>query len=383
MSSVPVIPAERDMQTHLRQARHFEKKGWMEDSVREIAMARSTPEGRRDPVVFYRAASLARATDNIIGAHCMANATIMLNKGGVATAQARALKQELDRSFGYLEIHTSGDATSATLRIDLPTFFATAALQVYAEDTARRLMTRQELPIRVALPAGAYTISGQSITVLAGQSQELTLHPRNTRPAGAAPLVRARGGAAVHPSRRLTTPTILGTASVSTSWPVIRDTSAALHAGLRVGGTAPSKLPSGATLPAGADIGLQVSGTYFVRMGLDIHATASAGWASLSGLGWGCPLDGTPCSQDTGSTIPMDTLYLRDQGLQLRGTLGVDLRGIGEADGLGIGLDLGLSHTSGTLKPSTGETDDLTWTLTDPRWAVLAITPGISLSMRR
>lgn len=379
-SSAPVVAAERDMQTHLRQAKHFEKKGWLDDAVREIAMARSTTDGRRDPEVFARAAHLARSQDNIVGARCLASATLDLQASGTATEQARRLLAELDRSFGYVVIETSGDATSAAVQLGLPKVFGTAELKAYAERKAKELARRQALPIEIALPAGAYTVSNQSVTVLSGQSQSLTLHPRNTRSPLAAPIARVRGGAAFHPEQAHPTARVLGVADLSITWPIWRENASAVHLGPRFGGLAPA---GELGLPAGGDIGLQASAYWFIDRGLDLHVDASVGWASLSGIGWRCPLDGTACTSGDPPAAPTDTLFVRDQGLQLRGTAGLDIRGLGKAEGLGVGVDVGVSRTAGTLSPSTGATDTLAWTLADPTWAVVTVSPGISVSLRR
>ena len=138
---VPVLPAERDMETHLRQARHFKRKGWLDDAVKEIAMAWSTPEGRQDPA-YALSAQLARETDDI-GARCLAKAVIELRRSGESTEQARALLRELDRTFGYLTIYTSGDATTATLWSRLRSCLAPAELgPCGAQVTSWRAVTR-------------------------------------------------------------------------------------------------------------------------------------------------------------------------------------------------------------------------------------------------
>lgn len=381
--TIEPLPAERDMQTHLRQARHFEKKGWVEDALREASMALSTPEGRDSPEAYALGARLARSRDNIVGARCLAAHAVKLQKSGVDTEQARALMLELDRSFGYLVVNTSGDATSAALRLQLPRVFASAELKAYAERTAQALSKRQPLPVHIALPTGTYLVSGQAVTVLAGQTQEVNLHPKDTRPALASPVMRLHGGAALQPTQAHTAPKVMGAGSVSASWPVWRSTSAALHTGMRLGGLAPARSAGGTRLPAGGELGLQVSAYSFLAIGMDLRVEATVGLASLSGIGWSCPLDRPSCTPRYTGAAPADTLYLRDLGVQARVTAGIDFRGIGRADDLGIGFDLTGARTSGTLPSSSGTTHGLRWSVDDPAWSILSITPGLSLSVRR
>jgi|GEM_PF-6126199 len=381
--TVPVVPAERDMRTHLRQAKHFEKKGWIDDAVREVAMARDTPDGRHDPEVFALTAHLARRQDNIVGARCMADATVRLDRSGAATERARALLRELDRSFGYLTIYSTGDTPTASLRIEPPKMFATPELKAYAERRVSELRDRHPLPIQVALPAGAYVVSGQSITVLPGQYQELTLHPRRTRPAWASPLFRLRMGAAFHPDQPHQPPPAAGTLDLIGTWPVLRGRQSALHAGIRAGGVSGATVGDDLSVPVGGDLGVQLSGIWSADIGLDLHADASVGWASQSGIGWACPLDGSACTTTPPEGMPTDLLMQRDQGLQLRGGGGLDLRGLGKAEALGIGLDVAVVRTSGTLDPTTGTTDGLGWSVGTGEWSTLAVAPALSVSVRR
>ena len=252
---VPVLAAERDMETHLRQARHFKRKGWLDDAVKEIAMARSTPEGRQDPRVYALAAQLARETDDIVGARCLAKAVIELRRSGESTEQARALLRELDRTFGYLTIYTSGDATTATFQVTPPKLFATAELKAFAERMVTELARRHPLPVSVALPAGQYTINGQSISVLPGQAQDLTLHARRTRPAWASPVVRLRTGAEFRPEQDHAPPPVVSSSDLSATWPVLRGQQASLHLGLRAGVTTSGRVSEQLRAPAGGDIG--------------------------------------------------------------------------------------------------------------------------------
>ncbi len=379
---VPVLPAERDMQTHLRQARHFYRKGWIDDAVQEVAMARGTPEGRRDREVYVLSATLARETDNIVGARCLARATIALRQGGEATRTAEALLRELDRSFGYLTIYTAGDATTATFLVEPPTLFATADLKGYAHRMVDRLAKRHPLPVSVALPSGQYTINGQAITVLPGRSQDLTLHPRRTRSSWASPIVRVRTGAEFRPEQAYQPPPVVGSLDLSSTWPVLRGTRASLHTGIRLGGVSGGALPNEVRAPAGGDIGALLSGYWASDYGIDLHVDAALGAASTAGLGFYCPLDGSDCSTKP-SKLPSDLLYTRAQGLQRRVGAGVDFRGLGSWESLGIGLDLAYVRTTGAIDTSWRAPDGSSRTVFHPAWSTVALLPAMSLSIRQ
>lgn len=378
-TTVPVLPAERDAETHLRQARHFEKKGWLEDAVREVAMARSTESGSRDPEVFALAARLARSRDDIVGARCMAEATLALQRSGRATEAARALLTELDRSFGYLTIDTSGDAATASLRVQPPKLFATAALKSYADRQVQALRSSQVLPIEVALPAGAYVVNGESITVLPGRHQDLTLHPRRTRPGWASPIARVAVGATLRGDQPHTPPPLGGSVDLTTTWPVVRGRTGALHAGARAGATRRTTLASGTEVPAGGDLGLQLAGSWVSTIGVELRADASVGWASLSGVGVSCPLDGSACTAEASPSPPADRLVVRTGGLQVRGGVGAELRRFGDLDWLGIGAAVAYVHTRGQLAPSgVGGAP-----LPEVAWTVRGLAPMVTVSVRR
>lgn len=378
---VPVLPAERDMETHLRQARLFKRKGWLQDAVNEIAMARSTPEGRQDPRVYALSAQLARETDDIMGARCLAKAVIELRRSGESTEQARALLRELDRTFGYLTIYTTGDATTAAFQVTPPKLFATAELKAFAERMVTELARRHPLPVSVALPSGQYTINGQSITVLPGQAQDLTLHPRRTRPAWASPVVRLRTGAEFRPEQAHSPPPVVSSSDLSATWPVLRGRQASLHVGLRAGVTTSGRVSDQLRAPAGGDIGGMVSGYWVTDYSMDFHVDAALGRSRVGGVGFECPVDGSACTTEPG-TIPTDRLLLRPGGLQWRTGAGLDFRGFGAWESLGLGLDAAIVRTSGSLDATSVSADGTNWTITPPTWTVTAFVPSASISVR-
>jgi hypothetical protein len=345
-------------------------------------MARSTPEGRQDKEVYALSATLARETDDIVGAQCLARATIDLRQGGEATRQAEALLRELDRSFGYLTIYTTGDATTAAFQVEPPKLFATAELKAYAERMVVRLAKRHPLPVSIALPSGQYTVNGQAITVLPGRAQDLTLHPRRTRSAWASPVVRLRSGAEFRPLQAYQPPPVVGILDLSTTWPVLRGRQASLHAGLRLGGVSGGGLPNDIRAPAGGDVGALASGYWVSDYSIDLHVDAALGVASVAGLSLYCPVDGSSCSPQS-PTLPSDLLYVRGKGLQWRAGAGVDFRGFGAWESLGIGMDVAFVRTSGSMRTNWPAYNGGTQILALSSWSTMAFVPGISLSVRQ
>ncbi|MBO84787.1 MAG: hypothetical protein CL927_05465, partial [Deltaproteobacteria bacterium] len=346
---VPVVAAERDMQTHLRQARLFQRKGWTQDAVREVAMARSTAEGRQEPNVYTLSAQLAFEIDDIVGARCLARAAIDLQRSGEATEKARALLRELNRTFGFLTIYTSGDATTATFKVTPPKLFATAELKTYAERMVTDLARRHPLPVSVALPSGQYTINGQAITVLPGEAQDLTLHPRRTQPAWASPMLRLRTGGEFRPSQSHGPPPVVSSTDLSATWPLFRGRQASLYAGMRAGVLSGGRLSEQLRAPAGGDIGGMVSGVWVSDYSVEFHVDAALSRARIGGVGFHCPLDGAACTTGSG-LAPTDRLFIRGDGLQWRAAAGMDVRGFGNWESLGLGLDLAFVRTTGTVQ---------------------------------
>ncbi len=377
----PLVEAERDPQTHLRQARLFEKKGWLDDAIRELAMARNTPDGRQDPEVYALQADLMLKQENIVGARCLAKVAVDMNRSGTATEQARSLLRELDRSYGYLTIYTSGDATTASFSVQPPKLFATADLKAYAERRVAELAKRHPLPVHVALPAGAYTINGQSITVLPGQAQDLTLHPKRTRPAWASPVIRLRAGAEVRPAQSHFPPPLVAATDFSTTWPVVRGRQASLQLGARVGGVMGRSTDGGTEVPAGGDVGAVLSGVWVSDVNIDLHTDLAFSRASVAGVGFSCPVDGSSCGA-TSTGAAADTVYLRASGFQWRLTPGLDLRGAGTFEALGVGLECGVVRSGGTLSSKQATIDGSTWALSPAAWSTWSIVPSLSVSIR-
>ena len=259
---------------------------------------------------------------------------------------------------------------------------ATAELKAYADRMVARLAKRHPLPVSVALPSGQYTINGQAITVLPGAAQDLTLHPSRTRPAWASPVVRLRSGAEFRPSQAHQPPPVVGSVDLSATWPVVRGQRASIHTGVRVGGVSRGRLPSERHTPAGGDVGALVSGYWISDYSIDLHVDAAVGRASLAGLGFYCPVDGSTCSTQP-SEIPTDLLYVRSQGLQWRAGTGLDFRGFGSWEALGMGLDIAIVQTIGTIPTARILSEGATWTLSDQKWSTLALVPGASISIRQ
>jgi len=382
---VPTVPAERDFQTHIRQAKHFERKGWLVDATREAAMARSSEAGRSDPVAWALSARLARLQGDIVGARCLAAAAIDLHKSGAATEQARALLRELDRSFGYLTVYTEGDAATTTLRIDPPRLFSSAELKAYTLDQVARHRERQALPVRLALPAGAYVINGQSITVVPGEAQEMVLSASRTRPALASPVARATGGVSLRSGETGNPPPVVPYLRSDLTLPLVRQPAWSLRGGITGGLELPGTREDGMEVPAAGDLGALVSAVWSTPAGLELRADLSYSRAALSGLAVACPLDGSPCVFEDGgqSGVPVDLIAVRSPGWRSGAVFGLEHRRFGQIQWLGIGASVGMSRSTGELAADTAAQVAGSPPLATAEWSVDGIHCGVSVSLHR
>ncbi len=373
---------ERDLDTHLRQARLFEKKGWLEDAAREAAMARATTEGAHTPEAWATSARIARSLQRIPEARCFAQATLDLQRSGTDTEEARALLQELDRSFGYLVIVTAGDSTTVNLSVTPPKLFASAELKTYTETVLAANRDRQPLPVRLALPGGAYVVNGQSVTVVPGREQEVILRPSETRPAWASPTARLSMGTAWNSAGFARTPDLAGVLRLTTTWPVVQGIDLSLRAGLAVEGTAPRAWAPERPTPAGGAAGAVVEALYKTSVGLDVRVAGSAGVRAVPGLLLDC-LPGDPqCSWSALDEDAVDTIAVMGRGRSFQALAALDYRNFGSVRWLGLGVEGGFTTTQGTYSGAT-TTGSRPFAPMDPSWRSAGYMATLVMSLYR
>jgi hypothetical protein len=382
---VPTLPAVRDYETHLRQARHFERKGWLSDAAHEASMARSSRDGHTDPAAWALSARLARMQGDIVGARCLAAATLDLKRSGAATEEARALLRELDRAFGYLTVFTEGDAATTTLRIAPPRLFASAELKEFAEAQVAKYRERFPLPVRLALPAGAYVINGQSITIVPGESQEMVLSANRTRPAWASPVARATVGASLRGGEVGSPPPVAALVRTDLTLPIVRKPAWSLRGGLVGGVELPAVREDGSSVPAGGEVGGLVSGVWSTGLGLELRADLSMARGSTSGLAVSCPLDGSACLPDNGSepVVPADLVMVRAASWRSTALLGIEQRRFGQLQLLGIGAVGGITRSMGELSADIPSQLSGSPPLSETAFVVDGITCGVTVSLHR
>jgi hypothetical protein len=382
---VPTALAERDFHTHVRQAKHFERKGWLPDATREAAMARNTPAGRGDPVAWALSARLARTSGDIVAARCLAAAALELNKSGAATEEARALLRELDRSFGYVTIFSEGNSVATTLRIEPPRLFSSAELQEYTLAQIDVHRQRQQLPVHLALPAGAYVINGQSITLVPGEAQEMVLSASRTRPAWASPTARATTGVVLRAAQNGSPPPVVPYLRSDLTLPLVRQPSWSVRGGLMGGVELPGAREDGIAVPAAGELGAMFSGVWSTAAGLELRADLSASRAAVSGIGVACPLDGGACDLDAGSEpgVPVDVVAARSSGWRTGAIVGVEHRRFGQIQWLGVGAAAGWSRSWGALTSDTVVDIPGSPSLAVADWSVDGIHFGVSVSFHR
>lgn len=159
---------------HAAQARSFLKKGWTEDAEAEVAAGLSLDANHLD--LNSLCIDLSRQKGDIDRAIRCAAAGAAAETGDLdARARLSQVEGWLRANFGWVDV--AGPEGVARARLDLvaTSMQLDAELQVAAAEAAKRLDAGVPLPSRVALPIGEYTVLGVPVTVLAGQTRQITL----------------------------------------------------------------------------------------------------------------------------------------------------------------------------------------------------------------
>ncbi len=157
---------------HAAQARHFLKKGWMDDAEAEVALGLATDASHVELNAIC--VELARREGNIDRAIRCAAAGASADAGDLDTrAELSQVELWLRSNYGWIEI--SGGAASARLTLEATSMQLDADLQSAIAQSGRRLAAGVSLPLRLALPTGDYTILGLAAHIEAGQTHRLAL----------------------------------------------------------------------------------------------------------------------------------------------------------------------------------------------------------------
>lgn len=159
---------------HAAQARQFLKKGWNGDAEAEVAAGLGLDPHHVELNGYC--VQLARAAGDVRRALACAAAGAAATTGDLE-ARARLSQTEawLRENFGWVEVRGPAGVDHARLPLVTTGMQLDAELATATKEAASRLAGGVALPITLALPVGAYTVSGEPLTIEAGQTRQLEL----------------------------------------------------------------------------------------------------------------------------------------------------------------------------------------------------------------
>ncbi|MSQ03621.1 MAG: hypothetical protein EXR71_17345 [Myxococcales bacterium] len=161
---------------HAAQARQFLKKGWAHDADSEVRAGLALEDSHVE--LNSLCVELARAQGDIDRALACASRGAAASSGDLEGRAALSQQEAwLRANFGWVElrgpegmprVHVEPIATGLVLDAELQSFLA---------DAATRGRAGLDLPARVALPLGDYTVLGHPLNIVAAQTRTLNLPP--------------------------------------------------------------------------------------------------------------------------------------------------------------------------------------------------------------
>lgn len=160
---------------HLAQAELFARRGWTADAAAELEAALALPGGAERYAVHWQMAQVQWALYD--AARCLehAAAAAALARGDTELTQAADLVDWLRQGFGVVVLRAPQPGLRSRLQLTPTTPVLDPELARFVDGVALRWTSPQELPLRVMLPAGEYTVQGRAITVTPGQERTLEL----------------------------------------------------------------------------------------------------------------------------------------------------------------------------------------------------------------
>ena len=167
---------EARVEHHLDQARLFVQKGWTQDALAELEAVLDTDAGRSSFALHELLAQVSYTLLNAEDAGRYARIGAELSLDPASALPLRQFADFIDRNFGILVLRAPHAGVVAHLDLSREDLLLDPDLKTFAADVAARWSEEgQVLPLRVAIPAGGYSVNDHTLVVSPGQETELTL----------------------------------------------------------------------------------------------------------------------------------------------------------------------------------------------------------------
>lgn len=158
----------------ISQAKHFVKKGWHSDAVRELETAISDPTGRSSFEVHAMLAKIHYSLGDAQKAQQYALRAIELGTDPAAIQELNRFVKFLKENFGLLHLKPPYPGMQSTLTVESAFPILNPEIAEFYEAIREKWTQKTALPLSIGFPVGTYNINGMTIEVKAGK--EASLH---------------------------------------------------------------------------------------------------------------------------------------------------------------------------------------------------------------
>lgn len=171
----PARAEDPTVQHHVDQARLFIKKQWYIDAQIELEAALATPAGQASYEVHWLLAQVSYEMLEAERAWTLAQQAATLTSDADKALAATQLADSLRSTFGVVEIVPPQRGMQSRLQLEVTGILLDPELKRFADRVALDWTHPKELPLRVALPMGDYTIQGIPVSAIPGEETRLEL----------------------------------------------------------------------------------------------------------------------------------------------------------------------------------------------------------------
>ncbi len=156
-------------------ARFFIRKEWYADAEAELSSFVATEDGALDPEAWYLLAQVRFERADLDGARDAAERAQTFARDDAQLQQAASFAEFLRTQFGVLTVEGTYAGVSTTLDLSLDSVLYDPDLKAWLARLSAIVETPLELPVRLGLPAGTYTVNGRQVTVAPGAEANVQL----------------------------------------------------------------------------------------------------------------------------------------------------------------------------------------------------------------
>ena len=170
---LPCVSWASDPSHAINQAKHFVKKGWLDDAVRELEEAAQSEEGKTSFEVHAMLAQIHYQQADADRTLAAGRRALEVSTDPSTATETQRLVAFIESNFGTLNLVSPYPGMESRLEIESETPILDPELQRFTGSLKQRLSEKTALPLRVLFPAGRYSINGLEVEVRPNREAEL------------------------------------------------------------------------------------------------------------------------------------------------------------------------------------------------------------------